>query len=211
MVRQLGVPAGLVEQLAMTSRNASPRIHNTSHDGDGGWFMPTIEKIPVALLNEPLEYIFAYHFHQRVVLATLQHFAEEASASRADADTIKAFLTHDLVLHHADEDDDLFPLVRLRALPEDGLGTVLARLDDDHRRDETRVEEIVRALTRRTEECSVRLSKGVCEMIQSYVTDKNHHSAVENGVLLAIARIRLARKDLKAISRGMKARRGLTH
>ena len=34
----------------------------------------------------------------------------------------QTFLTHDLVLHHADEEEDLFPLVRLRALPEDDLG-----------------------------------------------------------------------------------------
>ncbi len=208
-MQKLAVPVGPVEQHAMTSRNPLPSNHKTLQSGDGKWFMPTIKKIPIALLNEPLEYIFADHFRQRVVFATLQHFAEEASASRADADTIKAFLTHDLVLHRADEDDNLFPHVRLRALPEDELGAVLARLNDDHRRGEARVEAIVRALTLRTEKGSVRLSKGLCEMIQSYVTDEGHHLAIENGVLLAIARIRLTPTDLKAISRGMKARRGV--
>lgn len=210
-MQKLAVPAVPTKQFAMTSRNALPSIHKTLHGGDGKWFMPTIEIIPIALLDEPLEYIFADHFRQRVVFATLQHFAKEASASRAGADTITAFLTHDLVLHHADEDEDLFPLVRLRALPEDDLGAVLARLGEDHRRSDARIEDIVRALIPRTDRDPVHLSKGLCELIQGYVTDGNHHLAVENGVVLAIARIRLARKDLKAISWGMKARRGLTH
>jgi hemerythrin-like domain-containing protein len=210
-MQKLAVRVGPVEQHAMTSRNPLPSDHKSLQSGDGKWFMPMIEKIPIGLLNEPLEYIFADHFRQRVVFATLQHFAKEASASGADADTIKAFLTHDLVLHRADEDEELFPLVRLRALPEDDLGAVLVRLDDDHRRGAARIEEIVRALTLRTEEGSVRLSKGLCEMIQLYVTDEGHHLAIENGVLLAIARIRLTPADLKAISRGMKARRGVIH
>ena len=140
-MQKLAVPVGPAEQPAMTSRNALPTNHKTLHSGNGKWLMPTIELIPDTLLDEPLEYMFADHFRQRVVLATLQHFAEEASASRADADTIATFLTRDLVLHHADEEEDLFPFVRLRALPEDELGTLLARLGEDHHRSKAMVEE----------------------------------------------------------------------
>jgi hemerythrin-like domain-containing protein len=195
----------------MTSHNVLPTNHKTLHSSDGKWFMPTIELIPDTLLDEPLEYMFADHFRERVVLATLQHFAEEASASEADADTIAAYLTRDLVLHHADEEEDLFPFVRLRALPEDELGTLLARLGEDHHRSKAMIRDIIAALMQHPAEKAVRLSASTCRLIRAYVADENHHLAVENGVLLAIARIRLTPKDLKAISRGMKTRRGVIH
>jgi hemerythrin-like domain-containing protein len=195
----------------MTSRNVLPANHKTLQSGNGKWFMPTIELIPDTLLDEPLEYMFADHFRERVVLATLQHFTEEASASRADSDTIAKYLTRDLVLHHADEEEDLFPFVRLRALPEDELGTLLARLGEDHHRSKAMVEDIIAALMQHPAKKAVYLSTSICRLIQSYVVGENRHLAVENGVLLAIARIRLTPKDLKAIGRGMKARRGVIH
>jgi hemerythrin-like domain-containing protein len=195
----------------MTRHSVLPANHKTMHNGNGKWSMPTIELIPDTLLDEPLEYMFADHFRERVVLATLQHFAEEASASRADADTIATFLTRDLVLHHADEEEDLFPFVRLRALPEDELGSLLARLGEDHHRSKAMVEDIAGALMQHPAEKAVHLKTSICRLIQAYVAGENRHLAVENGVLLAIARIRLTPKDLKEISRGMKARRGVIH
>lgn len=205
------VPAEPAEQLAMTSRNVLPVNHKSSRGNNGKWLMPTMELIPIALLDEPLEYIFADHFRQRVVLAALRHFAEEASASRADADVIANFLTGDLVLHHADEEEDLFPFVRLRALPEDELGALLAHLGEDHHRSKAMVGDIIAALMRHPTEKTFHLSTSICRLIQAYVAGENRHLAVENGVLLAIARIRLTPKDLKAISRGMKVRRGIIH
>ncbi len=208
---KLAVHVRPAEQPAMTSRNPLPSNQRTLQSGNGKWVMPTIEMIPDTLLGEPLEYMFADHFRQRVVLATLQHFAEEASASRADADTIATFLTRDLVLHHADEEEDLFPLVRLRALPEDELGTLLARLGEDHHRSKAMIEDITGALMKHPAEKAVYLRTRICRLIQAYVASENRHLAVENSVLLAIARIRLTPKDQKAISRGMKVRRGVIH
>lgn len=195
----------------MTSRNPLPSNQKTLQSDNSKWLMPFIELIPYTLLDEPLEYMIADHFRQRVVLTMLQHFAKEASASRADADTIATFLTNDLVLHHADEEEGLFPFIRLRALPEDELGTLFAHLGEDHHRSKAMVEDITGALMRHPAEKAVHLSTTICGLIQSYVVSENRHVAVENGVLLAIARIRLTLKDLKAISRGMKVRRGVIH
>ena len=60
-------------------------------------------------------------------------------------------------------------------------------------------------------EKTVHLSTSICRLIQGYVVSENRHLAVENGVLLAIARIRLTPIDRKTISRGMKVRRGVIH
>ena len=208
---KLAVRVEPAEQPAMTSRNPLPSNQKTLPSDESKWLMPFIEQIPDTVLDEPLEYLFADHFRQRVALTMLQHFAEEASASRADADSIATFLTHDLVLHYADEEEDLFPFVRLRALPEDELGALLTHLGEDHHRNKAMVEVITSALMQHPAEKAVHLSANICSLIQAYVVSENQHLTVENGVLLAIARIRLTPKDRKTISQGMKIRRGVIH
>lgn len=46
-------------------------------------------------------------------------------------------------------------------------------------------------------------------MLKAFAVSVNRHLAIENSLVLAIARVRLSAKDLAAISRGMKARRGV--
>jgi len=43
----------------------------TLQSGNRKWLIPAIEMIPDTLLDELLEYVFADHFRQRAVLATL--------------------------------------------------------------------------------------------------------------------------------------------
>jgi hypothetical protein len=60
-------------------------------------------------------------------------------------------------------------------------------------------------------EKTVHLNTSICSLIQGYVVSENQHLTVENGVLLAIARIRLTPIDRMTISHGMKIRRGVIH
>lgn len=168
-----------------------------------------LEPIPFALLDEPLDYIFADHFRQRTVCALLRRFAAARQARRAEADSVVALLSGELETHHLDEDEDLFPALRRRALPEDNLGTTLARLTEDHRLAEPMLETVIAALTARPADDPVRFSKAECEVMQAYAAREHRHLAIENGVVLAIARIRLTRPDLRAMSHAMKARRGV--
>ncbi|MEQ1650452.1 MAG: hemerythrin domain-containing protein [Hyphomicrobiaceae bacterium] len=168
-----------------------------------------IDNIPLGLLDQPLEYIFADHARLRSVCAALQRFATEKYVTRGDADMVTAFLTRDRVLHEGDEDDDLFPAVSRRAIPEDQLGAVLARLRDDHRHNRALIDDITSALCRHPSRQIERLSISDRELMQSFAVAENRHIAIENNVVLAIARIRLPGTDLKEISRGMRMRRGL--
>lgn len=167
-----------------------------------------VERMPFALLDEPLEYIFADHFRQRSVIGALRRFASEASAPRHDADAVIAFMTRDLRWHHEDEDEDLFPLLRRRAVPEDDIGVALARLTADHRDAESMERGIVDALSGQVGKATLRLDKRICEMMTAYAASEHRHLAVENGIILAIARIRLTRSDLQKLSVAMKTRRG---
>lgn len=164
---------------------------------------------PFALLDEPLAYVLAAHLRQRAVCAVLRRFATERIAARAEADRVTAFLTSDLRLHHEDEDLDLYPMLRRRALPADGLGVTLARLGEEHRQGAGMADLIVESLSARPADDPVHLDLATCEAMQAYAASEMRHLALENGVVLALARIRLTRADLKLISRGMKQRRGV--
>ena len=163
----------------------------------------------LALIDHPLAFIQAEHLRHRAYCAMLARFAQTRQASRNDADRLIAFLVADLALHHADENEDLFPVLRRRALPEDNLGAVLAQLSEDHHRQTAVVEDIVSTLSRHPASGSLRFDTAMAETIQAYVARENRHLAIENAVVLTIAAVRLSRHDLKAMSRAMKARRGV--
>lgn len=165
---------------------------------------------PFHLLDSPLEYFLADQLRSRLLCSLLRKFVNERSASREDADLVIAFLTRDLPLHRADEENDLVPALRKRARPEDNLGAILAQLRADDRQTEPLVDVIVSALSKLSGEDAVKLDRQHLEAMQAYAASEHRHIAIENGVVLAIAGVRLNKLDIKAISRGMKARRGVT-
>lgn len=167
-----------------------------------------LKPMPFALLDEPLEYMVVDHFRHRSLCAALKRYAASGKVPRMEADMAIAFLDRDLIWHHEDEDQDLFPLLRQRLMPEDELGVTLARLGDDHRNGQSMVQHIVSALAERPAANPVRLDTSTCDVIRAYVTSEHRHLAIENGIVFAIARIRLRRSDLASLSRAMKARRG---
>jgi len=183
---------------------------NTDRNAPRPSTLPLVEVMPSSLLDEPLAYIFADHVRQRMICSALRRFALSGKVDRREADTVVTFLSHDVPLDHEDEEMDLFPAVRRRALREDNLGVVFARLLEDHRRALSVVDKIVAELSVRSAEV-VQVSSAARELMQAYASSEGGHQAIENGIVLAIARIRLTRGDLGAMARGMKARRGVAH
>lgn len=170
---------------------------------------PIVEAIPFSLIDKPLDYILADHSRKRSVCGALRRFAQAGEVARIEADMVIAFLDQDLPLHHDDEDLDLFPAVRRRALPDDDLGSALARLSEDHRLSETMVETIIANLAASRSDAPVKLVRQVRELMLAYAATEHRHLAIENGIVMAIARIRLKPADIKAISQSMKLRRGV--
>lgn len=183
-------------------------IHEEPEGGGAPALAPIVEPIPLSLIDAPLDYIFADHFRQRIICAALKRLAETGRARRVEADMVTGYLDRDLALHHEDEDVDLFPALRRRALAEDNLGPVLARLSEDHRQSEVMVSAILDALAARLAQDPVKLDSGARRVMQAYAASEHRHLAMENGIVMAIARIRLKPADLKAISHGMRQRRG---
>lgn len=168
-----------------------------------------LQPLPVAMLDKPLEYFFAEHLRHRCLCALLRRVATEPQCARAMADRIVAFMQHEMPRHHEDEDDILLPLVLQRAVPEDGLAPVIERLADDHRRAQRQAHRIIEALTSQPAGAPAEITPRLAELMRNYARDEHRHLAVENAIVLVIARKRLKPTDLVSIARAMRARRGL--
>ncbi len=164
--------------------------------------------LPDALLDDPLGFIDAHHARQRYVCRLLRHLATERRIERGVARDVAVVLTHDLALHHRDEDDDLFPLLRKRALPEDDLTPMLVQLAEEHVALSAAAGFVAAALSVPGAQPYVQVGRRSAGIAGELVTMGERHLAIENAIVMVIARKRLRAVDLKFMSRSMKARRG---
>lgn len=167
-----------------------------------------IERMPIDLLDEPLEFIFADHFRQRFVCSLIRQIAEGRGVSGDEATEIGNFLTHDLPLHHIDEEQDLFPALLKSARPEDDIKQTIARLRDDHTIGNEESARVRKILSEFSVGSSVR-SKSAIRILKIYAQSENKHLAIENSVVLPIARVRLSKRQLQSMSNSMKSRRNV--
>lgn len=161
-----------------------------------------------ALATQPLEWFLAEHFRHRQFCGVM---AELAAARIFDPEPIRAvvsFLRHELGRHLADEESELFPLLRARAMPEDEIGEVLDRLGAEHKADLAHAHALRAHLERRLED---RMPTG-CDpatalSLDAFASQELRHLALENAVVLPLARLRFEQTDLKALGRRLAAAR----
>jgi hemerythrin-like domain-containing protein len=164
---------------------------------------------PLSLLADPIEYLCEEHFRQRRVFRALRMLAAGQDISADVAEQIVEAMQHDLPLHHRDEDEDLFPLLRARAHTEDGLEPLLAQLSHDHARGEASARKLAAALCESGGGERVTLGPLAAKLAGHFARDEQRHLAIENGIVLVMARKRLSSRDLETLTHAMKARRGV--
>jgi hemerythrin-like domain-containing protein len=122
------------------------------------------------------------------------------------ARAILRYLGQDFSRHMRDEENDLFPLLRRRCLPEDEIETVLGRLNAEHK-DEHRlaggVESDLRALLDSDDPA---LDTATRERLFQYARSLRRHLALENSIVLPLARARLTQEDLAVLAAAMRSR-----
>lgn len=169
-----------------------------------------IEPMPATLLAEPLNWLFAEHYRHRELCALLERIASATLLLREETEEALAFLRRDMALHIVDEEDDLFPLLRRRCDPEDDLSRTLGILSADHSRDLD-----LSALLMERMEAALKSGRPVGadradrRLFEEFAAQERRHIALENAVVLPIARLRLKPADLQGLSRRMAARRGM--
>ncbi|GAB5471054.1 MAG: hypothetical protein Kilf2KO_40840 [Rhodospirillales bacterium] len=157
---------------------------------------------------DPLSYIRDEHLQRRQVLSDLDSLAE---AETADLDLTRAALAALEVqrpLLDADERDDLLPLLRRRALPEDGIEPLLGRLSEDYLASRALIGPVCRALQGLLSDGGT-LGAGDREAILAFAARERRQLIFENAIVLPLARARLTEADLRSLALRMAARRGL--
>lgn len=163
-----------------------------------------IEAIPPGLEETPLDFLFADHHRQRQAVEILLRLAD-GEYNKTGVRNLIVFLKHDLPLHIADEEHDLLPLLRQQCRPEDDIDTLVERLTGEHEGDESAAREVISLLKGLAD--GKPLSEEDRGAIRSFAAHLRRHLALENGVLLPIARVRMSAESLKLLSKRMKARR----
>jgi iron-sulfur cluster repair protein YtfE (RIC family) len=162
------------------------------------------------LLTEPLEWYFAEHYRHRQFCRLVATVAAAHVFDGARITAVLEFIRNDLALHIIDEEEDLFPLLRRRALPEDDIEGALGRLAAEHKADavcaQTVREHLEACLASRS---APGMNTAARRALQDFASQELRHLALENAVVLPIARLRLTEDDLRAMSRRLAARRGI--
>ena len=163
---------------------------------------------PSDQLAVPLDYLFAEHFRQRILCWMVDRVADAPERDGACAFAILRFLREDFGMHVRDEEEDLFPLIRRRAQPEDRVEDVLNELSQEHASDHLDATAIVEGLSAsRTR----RLAAAFRGLLHRFAANERRHLIVENAIVLPLARARLTLDDLGNLGRRMAARRGIAY
>jgi hemerythrin-like domain-containing protein len=169
-----------------------------------------VAETPDDLLTDPIAWFFAEHQRHRQFCDLMQRASMATTYEEAVIGWLLDFVVHELALHVLDEEEDLFPLMRLRAKPEDKLETILGRLSGEHAKDLTRAA----AVRHHLETClrqRVPISRNNVRRraLEAFAVHERGHLALENAVVLPIARLRLTERDLVDLSNRLAKRRGI--
>jgi hemerythrin-like domain-containing protein len=155
----------------------------------------------------PLDFIHDTHLQEREVCAMLDRMAVSACAPADHAMRAVEFLSDELPAHIADEEEDLFPLLRRRCDPDDEIDRVLARLQGGHRDAALNAPRIVAHLLA-VSNAAMPDDEARAELAR-FAADARRHLILENAIILPFARLRLTAADLAVVRAGMLRRRGL--
>lgn len=168
-----------------------------------------IEAIPIELVREPLEFLFAEHYRHRQMCRALEQLAQHQEFAGDSAAELDAFIGRDLAFHVQDEEEDLFPLLRRRCAPEDEIDAILEVLSGEHALDKRLAAAAADVLKKSiVRGVPVSAIEGGPAALQHLAEQERRHLALENAVIMPIARLRLTAADKEALAAAFAARRG---
>ena len=164
------------------------------------------------LLCQPLGYLFADHFRQRILCQVFDTVADADVVDRSLAEVAVHFLKNDFGLHILDEEKDLFPMLRLRARPEDKIDALLVQLSEEHTADGIDAGDIVELLSVHLESTGDFIIKDhLRDLLKRFAANEREHIILENAIVLPLAEGLLSVKDLRQIGESMAARRNINY
>lgn len=169
-----------------------------------------VADVPDDLMQDPLDWFLAEHQRHRQFCELMRKASTATVFDEELVTWLLDFVVHELAQHVWDEEQDFFPILRARALPEDEVDKVLGRLSAEHAKDlghaRTVQQHLEGCLERRT---PIGRAAARRKALQDFAAQELRHLALENAVVLPLARLRLTPEDLRVLSRKLAARRGL--
>jgi iron-sulfur cluster repair protein YtfE (RIC family) len=160
----------------------------------------------VKSLTNPLAFIAEDHLRTRQICALMDAVATKKNPEQADFERILTYLNVEFSTHLADEDDDLFPLLRQRCEPEDEIDKLLDQLEEDHRKAGEQAPYVRDVLLRCVGGAS-KLSSDECDALRAFSGNLRRHLVFENAIVLPLAQARLNAHDLDQLRQCLAARR----
>lgn len=160
------------------------------------------------LLGDPLEFIATDHLRIRAMCGAINRLSATGHASSDEASSVLSFLTKELPLLVADEDEDLLPLVMRRSTADDEIPRLKARLDQEHADIAATLPQVIETFQNLAVNGGA-ISDLAKQKLNDFAGHIRRHLILENAVLLPFARLRLTDSDLESLTRCMLARRGL--
>jgi hemerythrin-like domain-containing protein len=170
--------------------------------------VPASEK-QSSFARNPLDVIASAHAVQVQMCDAMERIADGLpdEVDRRLCAQVASCLEFDLPLHHHDEEFALFPLLRRRALPEDGLDGILDRLAAEHSSDNDFASEIAEALDTLGQGGRPQNPEMLGYMLRGFFDRYRRHVQWENTLVMPLARLRLTRDDLEALQAQMNQNR----
>ncbi len=162
---------------------------------------------PVA--RNPLDMIANAHAVQVEMCDAMERIADGLpdEVDRRLCAQVASCLLFDLPLHHHDEEEGLFPLLRARAKPEDGVDKILERLASEHSSDNDFASEIAEALETLGQGGRPANPEMLGYMLRGFFERYRRHVHWENQLVMPLARLRLTREDLAELQSRMNENR----
>ena len=159
--------------------------------------------------RSPLDVIAQAHAIQVQMCDAMERIADGLpdEVDRRLCVQVSAYLQYDLPLHHQDEETALFPLLKARARPEDGLEEILERLAAEHVSDTDFASEISEALESMGQGNRVSNPDMLGYMLRGFFERYRRHVHWENALIMPMARQRLSERDLQELMARMERNR----
>lgn len=155
---------------------------------------------------DPIDVLFGDHYRIRAMLTLLQDCARAAMSARVRTDLLHAlatFLQIDLRRHLADEEAFLFPLLQRRLSHSDLLDPSIRELLIDHAAMRSLASDLAEQATQLQGQADPMPPSAFRRTAAAFAAAKQQHIALENAVILPLARARLGHADIRALARGL--------
>ncbi len=153
----------------------------------------------------PIEVLEREHRLHEQICDSLERIADSLpdEVDRGLCATMVVALRLDLPLHHRDEEEGLFPLLRERATDDESLSGMLLQLSREHSIDESSADELVDLLQSLSKGSRAENPNMFGYMLRGFFESYRRHIQWENKVILPMARRLLLEDDLANLTRRM--------